>query len=428
MALIYFETYGCSNNKAETQIMAGILHQNDHTIVDNVQEADLVIVNTCSVKSATEQKILYEIKTLQEQEKKIIIAGCMPDAEYDVVKKHAPDASLIGTHRILEIEQVIEAVLAGKHSEQVGKEKIEKIGVPRFSNEQTVHIIPIASGCISSCSFCSTKQAKGALFSYEPDHIVAEIKKHKDNGSTEFWLTSQDCGCYGFDKKTNLATLLEAITTHARGKYFIRVGMANPQHIKKILPELIVAYQNNHVFKFLHVPVQSGSDEMLRAMNRGHTVQDFIDVVNAFRTAIPEITIWTDMIVGFPGETEKDFHASMDLVTKIRPDYVNVSSYASRPNTAAARLHQVPTAVKKERTEQMSALVRTISLEKNVAWIGWNGSVIIDEYNTKKKSWIGRNPSYKPVVVSGDVHLGDVVTVDIVAAKRNHLVGIVQER
>jgi MiaB-like tRNA modifying enzyme len=403
---VHIITYGCSNNQAESQIMAGLLLKNGATLVDDIDEADAIVLNTCSVKSATEQKILHNISSIHEENpgKRIVIAGCMPEAEYEKVREVAPFASMLSTQHIDKINVAVKSRV-----EFIGKSKIEKIALPKLRDEYH-NIIPISSGCLSACTFCSTKIAKGALISYDPVKITGEIV---GSDSKEFWLTSQDCGCYGFDMGTSLPQLMNMIMSQVRGQYFLRIGMMNPQHVKKILPELIEAYKNNHVFKFLHIPVQSGSDGILEKMKRGHRAEDFVHIIEEFRKEIPDITIWTDMIVGFPEESESDFELSMELLERVQPDFTNVSAYSVRPHTKAAKMGQLTSDVKKDRTRRMSELARKLCSERNERWIGWQGPVIVDEYNPQKGNFIGRNFAYKPVVLKGEHMPGDVIEVKI---------------
>ncbi|MCX6815245.1 MAG: radical SAM protein, partial [Candidatus Aenigmarchaeota archaeon] len=207
------------------------------------------------------------------------------------------------------------------------------------------------------------------------------------------------------------------------GTYFLRFGMANPQHLKIFLPELIDAYKDERVFKFIHTPVQSGSNKVLREMARGHSVEDYRNIVSAFRKEFPEITIWTDIIVGFPNETEEDFLVSIKLLQETQPDLINISSYSVRPGTKAAKMKQLTTEVKKERTRIISQIAEEIYLQKNNNWLGWTGAVIVDEFNKKKQSFVARNYAYKPIVVRGNVELGQIADVEIVDFTSTYLIG-----
>ena len=191
-----------------------------------------------------------------------------------------------------------------------------------------------------------------------------------------------------------------------------RIGMMNPGNTITILNKLIEVYKHTKMFKFLHIPIQSGNDEILKSMNRRYSVQDFVNVVDAFRREIPEITISTDIIAGFPSETEQQFEDSLAIVKKIKPDVINISRYAERDGTIAAKMKQLSTNTLKDRSRRMTKLHRQISYENNKKWLGWNGKILIDEKGTND-SWVGRNYCYKPVVVNGNFKLGDEIDVEI---------------
>ncbi|MFQ5759106.1 MAG: radical SAM protein, partial [Candidatus Bathyarchaeia archaeon] len=242
------------------------------------------------------------------------------------------------------------------------------------------------------------------------------------SGAKEVWLTSQDMACYGRDIGVTLADLLEKIC-NIEGTFLVRIGMMTPNYTLANLDRLVEAYQHRKIFKFLHLPVQSGDDEVLRRMQRFYTIEDFNQIVAMFRKAIPNITIATDVICGFPGETSEAFEKTMHLIEKVKPDIVNVSKFFPRPNTPAEKLEpKIPPSEIKERSKKMAELVRRIALEKNQAWKDWKGQILVDEKGKKPGSWIGRNFAYKPVVVkSRESLLGRIVNVHVVKAFQTYL-------
>jgi MiaB-like tRNA modifying enzyme len=414
----YIETYGCTSNQNDSEIMSGLLREKTHIMTDE-KEADVIIINTCSVKSTTENKILSRIKKIKNR--KIIIAGCMPDSEYNIIKKTAPHASLLGTSHIDKIVEISEKTLDGKRIELLGKQKLDKTVLPKYSENNIIEKVEIESGCNFSCSFCSTKLAKSYTFSYSQDNITKSIEKNVLSGFREFWITGQDVAGY-MHEKSALPDLINKIAETVRGNYFLRLGMMHPSSVLPILDELIESYKSDKVFKFLHLPVQSGSDTVLKKMSRTHDVDDFILIVKSFRKAFPRMTIWTDMICGFPGETDDDFLLSIDLLKKTKPDFVNVSAYGVRPDTRAAKMKQIPTEIKKGRTREMSALVDKISLEANKKWLGWSGSVLVNEFKKDKDNFIGRNFAYKPVAIKKG-SLGESIKVKITGIEKTCLIG-----
>ena len=394
---IAIETYGCSANQAESEIMAGLLKRAGYELADT--DADLTIVNSCIVKEPTESKLLSRLKQIKG---KLIVAGCAPEGIYDKIKDVAPAASVLSTHHVTKIAEVVADALVGNQIEFLGPSKEIKLSLPRIRKNSVIGIVPIAKGCNSACSYCCVQYVKGELFSYPMENIIEEISTAMKDGCSEIWVTSQDNSCYGFDKGGTLPALLGSISK-IDGNFHVRVGMMNPKNVERILPELIESYKSEKIYKFLHLPIQSGSDDVLESMNRGYTVEDFKKIVSRFREAFPWLHLWTDVIVGFPGETEADFGATLELLKEIQPDFVNISKYGTRDHATSSKMKQVPTDAKKERSGIATELVKEIAIEKNKEWIGWEGTVLITE--KKDRGWLGRNFAYKPIFIDSDKEL-----------------------
>lgn len=425
---VYIETYGCSNNLAESQIMAGLLARAGFELVKDIEISNIIILNTCSVKETTINKILHRIQELQRKypKKKMLIAGCMPETNYKAIKDVIPEANILSTNHLSMVVKAVLEILSGRMIEYVGQNKEAKVCLPKIRENKVIDIVPICSGCNSFCSFCSTKFAKGNVFSYPEEKIIKEIQSAKSFGTKEFWITGQDVASYGLDNNdvSLLPELLNKILDKVSGRYFLRIGMLNPKNVLPISDKLLKIYKSDNVFKFLHLPVQSGSDKILKKMNRGYTIEDFIDIIRKFRRHINDITIWTDIIVGFPGESDDDFQASINLVKEIKPDWVNISRFSPHHITQASKMKQITSEIKKERSRVLSQVVREISKERNEKWIGWSGEILIDEYNRIKQNWIGRNFAYKPVVLYEKRELGKFVKVKIIDAKSSCLIGL----
>ncbi len=411
--IAYIANYGCASSQNDGEIIAGLLVKNGYEVTNDLKKADIFISNTCSVKSVTENKILYELKQIKN--KRIIVAGCMAEAEPDKIRKVVPNATLVSTNHVADIINAIR-----EEKDFTGKDVIQKAGLPKIRKNPVVDIVDIESGCSYNCAFCSTKLAKGNTNSYPKEKIIEQIKNARLDGCSEFWITGQDVADYD---KRNLPELVKNITDSIRGRYFLRIGMIHPSTIFKNENKIIEMYNNEKVFKFLHLPAQSGSNSVLKKMKRANTVEQFEQIVNNVKNEIKDMTLWTDIIVGHPGETEEDFLQTIDLIKKIEPDVVNISAYALRPGTEAQKMKQIPTDVKKKRTQELAKLVQDISLKKNKKWINWEGDILIDEYNERNKNWVGRNYAYKPVAIKGDYKLGDFVNVRITNALKTCLIG-----
>jgi len=295
-----------------------------------------------------------------------------------------------------------------------------KLEQPTLRLSRVIGIIAISEGCLGDCAYCCVRFARGKLYSFPLDEIVKKVKEAISEGIREIWLTSQDSGAYGMDSNTNLAELLNECSRIPR-KFMIRVGMMNPNHALRILPELIESFKSEKIFNFLHLPVQSGDNNVLKRMNRRYTVEEFKKTVEAFRKEIPDLTLSTDIICGFPGEDPEAFKNTINLLKEVKPDIVNVSRFFPRPGTPAEKMEQLDVKLIKSRSRRLSEIAKSISLERNKRWLGWEGEILIDEKG-KGYSWIGRNFSYKPIVVKSRENLiGRFLRVKVVKAFATYL-------
>lgn len=414
MTNIYIQTHGCSANVAESEAMMGLLAKAGFRIVDDMERSDINVINICTVKGTS--VALREIKKFTEQfpDKKLIVTGCITRDIISPIRKINEEASLLNTHNIHRIVEAAEEALQGNVLEALTQERPIKVNLPKIRMNKVIGIIPIASGCADFCAYCSVKLIKGDIFSYPEMYIVEQVRRNVEQGCKEIWLTSQDNGAYGLDTGGGkLNTLLHAILNKVPGDYKIRLGMINPRHVLAIADELIQVYQDERMFKFLHIPVEAGNNEVLGKMERRYTVHDFREIIEKFRRYVKDITIATDMIVGFPTETELQFQDSLHLVQDVKPDVLNIARFSARLNTKAARMEgQIQGNVKDERSRALTELYRSIALKQNQRWIGWEGKIIVDEAG-KDNTWVGRNSSYKSVIVKGNFQLGDKINVKI---------------
>lgn len=420
MAKIWVESYGCSASFADAEMISGLIVNGGHSLAESSRDADLNLIVTCSVKDATANKMVNRIKRLKS--KPLIVAGCLAKAEPKSVQKFSPNASLLGPNSIGKTLQIIDTTLQGKKRIELEDSDVTKTGLPKVRLNPVVGIVEIASGCMSECTFCQTKLARGDLQSYRLGDIVRQVTQEIKEGCKEVWLTSTDNGCYGLDIGTSLPELVNKVSEIPQD-FMIRVGMMNPMYMPKIKTDLVKSFENDKVFKFLHVPVQSGSNKILHEMKRGHTAETFRDIVNRVRTRFPRFTISTDVIVGFPGETQEDFEDTVNLIKETKPDVVNLSRYSQRPGTPAAEMVQIPVAEVKNRSKKLFDIINKISLQNNQEWIGWTGTVLFDEQTDDAIR--GRNFAYKPVFVEESVKVGDKVRVTITRATNHGLYGTI---
>ncbi|MBT3580416.1 MAG: tRNA (N(6)-L-threonylcarbamoyladenosine(37)-C(2))-methylthiotransferase [Nitrosopumilus sp.] len=418
MAKIFVEAYGCSASFADSEMISGLIINGGHTLATNSSESDLNLIVTCSVKDTTANKMMHRIKSLKT--KPLIVAGCLPKAEQSNVEKFIENASLLGPNSLGKTLDVINSTLMGKKQIALEDSDLSKVGLPKVRLNSAVGIVEIASGCMSECTFCQTKLAKGDLTSYRLGDIVRQVQTEIKEGCREVWLTSTDNGCYGLDIGTDLPTLVNTVSEIPEN-FMIRVGMMNPMYMPRIKEKLIESYDNDKVFKFLHIPVQSGSNKVLNDMKRGHTSETFREIVKKVKERFENFTISTDIIVGFPSETEEDFQKTISLLDETKPDVVNLSKYSARPGTDAAGLKQLDATEVKRRSKIIFEQINKISLKSNEKWIGWKGKVLFDE-NTEE-GIKGRNYAYKPISVNDKVSIGQSHVVEITNATRKRLIG-----
>jgi threonylcarbamoyladenosine tRNA methylthiotransferase CDKAL1 len=447
---IYIKTFGCSLNHSDSEVMAGLLREagfnviSDYSEIDssnvcavNISKVDIVIINSCTVKNLAESKFFKELRKWKSKNVKILVAGCITQADPDLLKTILKDISVIGTRKISDVVFIVNKLLSGQIVHNINTDFNERLNLPKVRKIGIIEILPISEGCLSNCSFCKTKFARGNLLSYPREKIIQQFKTAVSEGCKEFWITSQDCGCYGFDiyrnEKYFLPQLLNDLL-NIDGDFRIRLGMSNPDHVDRIKDDLVETFKHPKMFKFLHIPVQSGNDKILRDMRRPHTVKDFYDIVSLFRRRIPGITISTDLIAGFPGETDKEFNDTLVLIKDMRFEVLNFSRFWARKGTDAAKMKQLSSEIIKERTEKIKHLFNRMIEAQNKFWMGKDLKILIDEVG-KNNLFIGRDDYYRQVVLKDMVKLdnvgndciglklGDFVNVQIVQTKRYVLIG-----
>jgi threonylcarbamoyladenosine tRNA methylthiotransferase CDKAL1 len=411
---IYVETYGCTANKSDERLLLGLLKHEGHEIVHNLTDAEVLVLLTCTVIGTTEQRMLSRLKVFQKTHKKIVVTGCMAVVQADLIKSVAPNAFLLPPQYIQSINSII-------HGKKPSFHETKKTMLPKHYDDVIAPLM-IAEGCRLSCTYCITHFTRGTLRSFPIQEIAADVCYAIKQGCKEIQLTAQDTASYGLDTETNLGTLLTQLCA-LDGTFRVRVGMMNPTTVQKNLDSILTSYQHYKIYKFLHLPVQSGDNEILKKMNRGYTVQDFILLVERFRKKIPTLTLSTDVIIGFPTETEEQFNQTIELLKQIEPDIINITRFSARPLTTAKNMKgRIPTNVVKERSKRTTEICSKITLEKNQKHIRKTYIVLVTEKG-KPKTFTGRTENYKQVVLTEPVAIGDFVHVKIIDARPTYLVG-----
>jgi threonylcarbamoyladenosine tRNA methylthiotransferase CDKAL1 len=375
---VYIETYGCRYNFGDTAKLVEILKHKGCTVVNSAEEADAVIINTCTVVGPTERRMLRRLSHFRDCN--LFVMGCMA-----VVQKEAIFA--VCTPAIISSDIIHEAYRSLRTVPDGG-----------------VAIVQVAQGCAGRCTYCLTRVARGSLKSFTSDEILTEIAMHVQAGTPEIQITAQDVSSWGRDIGTSLPSLLRAVD-RLPGHFLIRVGMMNPATVLGILDDLVDAFASDHIFKFLHLPVQSGSDRILDRMGRNYTVTNFEEIVTVFKHRYPQLNLVTDMIVGFPGETEEDFSESLELIERVCPNKVNITRYSKRPFTPLSPEKDFPDWVKKDRSRSMNTRAEKIYASINGGYLERQVPFVVTE-SLKKGSVMARSPGYLGIVIKEDLPIG----------------------
>lgn len=401
-ARVFVNTWGCAHNSSDSEYMAGQLAAQGYTITGEKDAADLWLLNSCTVKNPAEEHFKNEVNKGLAANKKVVVAGCVPQGKQNSDYLHG--LSMIGVQQIDRVVEVVEETLKGNSVRMFGTKRAEgkKIGgarldLPKIRRNPLVEIIAINTGCLNQCTYCKTKHARGELGSYPPEEIVARAVQSFEEGVCEIWLTSEDTGAYGRDIGTSLPELLWKLVEVIPEGCRLRLGMTNPPYILDHLEEMAKILNHDRVYTFLHVPVQAGSDAVLLDMKREYTVAQFEEVVNYLKSRVPGITIITDIICGFPTETEQDFQETMALVKKYEFPSLFINQFFPRPGTPAANMKRIPTQDVKSRTKELSAFFHTYTPYQ--ARIGQVYRVLVTETSHDGNFYVGHNEFYEQVLV-----------------------------
>ncbi len=403
----YFETYGCTTNRADTDIMKGVVLNNGHDIVENIEKAEVVVVNTCIVIGKTENKMLNRIREISKGDVKLVVSGCL---------------SSTGREKILDIDPNIEIFTPdepGRIAELIDETPKPKFEAP--SNiDGVVGRVQISEGCLGNCSYCITKYARGKLRSFPEKSIIRKIESMVDKGTKEIRLTAQDTGVYGKDTGSSLVELLSKLS-EIQGDFKIRVGMMNPASIKQDFGEVFETLKDGNFYRFIHLPVQSGSEKILDNMNRNYKPETFIEMVREARKKLGA-TVSTDVITGFPGESSEDFEKTIDLLQKSRPDIINITRYSERPGTEAEKMKHASYNESKKRSKKLTELRNRMCGEKRKNMVGDIVEATVMEEG-KPGTMIARDKYYNPIVVKKKLVIGEKIDLKIKEGKWSYLVG-----
>lgn len=427
-------THGCQMNEHDSEKITWLLEKMGYSFVNEIDEATLVILNTCSVRHSAEDKVygqLGNLKNLKSKKKdiKVAVCGCMMQREESrnyVIEKFPNVDIIFGTNNIWKLPELLSLSFDGKKLAMDIEENPLSIdntlGANRLYNFKSY--VNIMYGCNNFCSYCIVPYTRGRETSRRPVEIIREIEELAKNGTKEVTLLGQNVNSYGktFDDKFSFANLLEKIND-IKGIERIRFMTSHP---KDISDELIYSFKNlDKLCNFLHLPVQAGSSRVLKMMNRKYTKEDYLRKIDKVKSINPNIALSTDIMVGFPGESEEDFLDTLDLVKKVEYDTAFTFIYSIRENTPAAKMEQVPDKVKHERFERLLDILYPIQERKNKAFIGKDVDVLVEDFSKKDDTNVsGRTNEFKLINFKGNKNdIGKILKVKVTDANSFSLVG-----
>ncbi|MDD5569177.1 MAG: tRNA (N(6)-L-threonylcarbamoyladenosine(37)-C(2))-methylthiotransferase [Candidatus Pacebacteria bacterium] len=418
----YLQTYGCKLNQSDSELIKGILSRK-FIEATSEKEADFVIFNTCAVVKKTEDKILKTAKFLKNKGKKIIIAGCLPSVCPEKCQEIAD--GIIGATNLRDIGKIAGSVLKNKKISLLKKEFIDKADLCNLKKREgktNSAIVAVSEGCLGNCSYCATKSARRELNSFNMGSIIKEIKGALNKEYKEIQLTSQDMAVYGADKgKQTLPELLQKISG-IDGGFRVKIGMMNPGAAKPIFEKLLKTMESPKFYKFLHLPLQSGSDELLKQMKRGYKAKDFAAISKKFRKKFRNGVLATDIIAGHPLETEKDFAETVKILKQTKPDIVHIFKFSARPNTDDVKLKDIPDRIKKDRSRILTKIFEETNAKRNKKFIGKKQEVLI--IKKEKTGCLARNDSGRAVIIkNAGKSIGSFAKIRITGSKWNYLLG-----
>lgn len=397
---VHVRTFGCPHNASDGEYMMGQLRDYGYTLVDSLEECDACVINSCTVKHPSEIRAMNLVTSAQQAGKQVVLAGCVPSSDRKLAES-LEGISMLDVTQLDRIVEVVEEAIKGHTVKLLQKKKdLPSLALPKVRRDRFAEIITINAGCLGSCTFCKTKLARGKVISYPIDEIIARAKTAVSEGVCQIELASEDMGAYGVDIGTNIVELLRRLSDALPSGVMLRTGMTNPPYIMQHIDGIVEVLQRPNVHAFMHIPVQSGSDQVLQAMRREYTAAEFCHLVDELKAAIPEIFLLSDIICGFPAESDEDWEATMALCRKYRFQGLHISQFYARPGTAAARLKPLKSNVIKDRwrecTDLMSSYNRNEGLEGREERVWFSGTEEARGQST------GRTKAFAKVLVPRD--------------------------
>jgi tRNA-2-methylthio-N6-dimethylallyladenosine synthase len=418
MAKLHVITYGCQMNEYDSERVVGLLREQRYELTENAADADLILVNTCAIREKAEDKVfskLGELRALKRERPELVLGvmGCMAQLQQGTVQKRAPYVDLVfGSPAVARVGELVERVRRERRPlMDIAEAPLVKITARPPSASQVKAYVTVMEGCEKHCTFCVVPRTRGRERSHPPEAIVAEVRGLVAAGCREVTLLGQTVNAYGRDltPPTDLAELFRRVND-VEGLARIRFTTSNPYNLT---PKLIAAMRDvPKVCEWFHLPLQSGSDRVLARMNRGYTRAEYLDLIAALRDAVPELALSTDLIVGFPGETEAEFEATLEMVERVQYDNVFAFRYSRRPGTPAAEMaDQIAEDEKARRNARLLAVVERVTTARSTRLAGQVVEVLVEGASRRNRGELSGRTRCNRVVnfEGGAAAVGDVV-------------------
>lgn len=427
----YLETWGCQQNYHRTEAIASLLSDEGYTITDDLSQADLIVFNTCAVRERAEDKVAGRVGQIQRERKPesiLGIGGCMAQYKDEELFQQLTAVDFVfGTSNISQIPALIEKARDGcKVANTPDPSSFESLSCRRSSDYFAW--VTIAEGCSNSCSYCIVPQVRGPMRSRNPEEIMEEVNQLVDEGYKEIQLLGQNVNAYGQDLNDATACFSELLKRVAATE-IPRISFTTPHPAEMDQSTIDVLTSRNSICRHLHLPLQSGSNSVLRIMNRNYSREEYLDLIDSIRSRDPEINITTDIIVGHPGEKERDFRKTLDLIEFVEFGSVYVAKFSPRPQTRSASLEdEVSEEVKDRRLQKVLQYQKQQITDRNQRFIGTTNEVLVESEARDQDKIFGKNEFKKTVVFTGDPHLvGTLVEVNITAVEDGRLYGKLED-
>jgi tRNA-2-methylthio-N6-dimethylallyladenosine synthase len=428
----FIKSYGCQMNVYDAERMAELLAGQGYAPAATAEEADLVLLNTCHIREKAAEKVYSDLGRLRplkaaKPDLKIGVAGCVAQAEGDEILARAPLVDLVvGPQTYHRLPDLLDRVAKGERpveTEFPPEDKFDRIKTPR-ATRGPVAFLTVQEGCDKFCSFCVVPYTRGAEVSRPAARLLAEARDLVDRGVREIALLGQNVNAYHGEGPDGRAWSLARLMAEMAGIAGLKRLRYTTSHPTDMADDLIAAHRDNPaLMPYLHLPVQSGSDRVLKAMNRKHSAADYLRLIDRLRAARPDLALSSDFIVGFPGETEAEFEATLDLIRAVGFASAYSFKYSARPGTPAAEKPQLPAPVLDERLQRLQALLTAQQQAAQAAMVGRTVEVLFEKPGRMAGQMTGKSGHLMAVHVTADVAPGAVRAVRIVASGPNSLQG-----